>query len=54
MESFLEYIDANSKNGVKPDAPKPVSSAPVTEGTGHHDELCKSSSSFAAVAKEFR
>lgn len=42
IESFLEYIETNSKNGAKPDAPKPVSSPPATEGSGHHDELCES------------
>lgn len=42
LESFLEYIETNSVNKVKPNA-APKSSTPASAGeAGKHDELCES------------
>lgn len=40
LESFLEYIETNSVNKAKPNAPAPKSSTPAAAGdAGKHDEL---------------
>lgn len=40
LESFIEFIEANSVNGAKPDA-APKAFQPATEAGGAHDELCR-------------
>lgn len=48
LESFLEYIETNSVNKVKPDAT--AKSTPIAAGeTGKHDELCESTISSSSV-----
>jgi hypothetical protein len=52
LESFLEYIETNSVNKVKPNA-APKSSTPASAGeAGKHDELCKFS--FAQISSHMK